>query len=111
VLHGGYVHGGRRPSGEPPPAVEDFHMLLRDLYIPPGKIGYWQIAFRDEDARREDVRAAVESGRFSVDVLYGDYEGGQRVITRFGVGREDTEWKLVVVRHWQIDRAEPRQRG
>jgi hypothetical protein len=86
-------------------------MLLRDLYIPPGKIGYWQIAFRDEDARREDVRAAVESGRFSVDVLYGDYEGGQRVITRFGVGREDTEWKLVVVRHWQIDRAEPRQRG
>ena len=41
--------------------------------------------------------------------LYGDYEGGQRVITRFGVARDDDGvWRHSAVRHWQIDRSDPR---
>lgn len=87
-------------------------MLSRDLYIPPGKIGFWQIAFRDGDDRRAEVLAAVESGRFTIDLLYGDYEGGQRVITRFGVVRDGDGWNLLTARHWQLDRPEiARPRG
>ena len=55
-----------------------------------------------------EVLAAVERGVFSVHVLYGDYEGGQRVVSHFGVRREeDGTWPLTVVRHWQIDRDDP----
>ena len=111
VIHGGFVHPGRAMSGDAPPPLEQFRMLSRDLYIPPGTIGFWQIAFREEDAGREELRRAIEDGRFSVDILYGDYEGGQRVISRFGVlRRDDGAWELSVVRHWQIDRADPRGR-
>jgi hypothetical protein len=47
-----------------------------------------------------------------VDVLYGDSEGGQRAVSRYGVGREaDGAWHMTTVRHWQVDRAEPRARG
>lgn len=107
VIHGGYVHGGERVLASQDHAeVEAFRMLTRDLYIPPGKIGFWQVAFRDEDDRREEVLAAVESGRFAIDLLYGDYEGGQRVITRFGLLREGERWNLVTARHWQLDRPE-----
>ena len=112
VLYGGYVHPTTlSPSVDPAP-VDDFRMLSRDLYIPPGKIGFWQVAYRDEDEHRAEVLAGVEAGRFGVDLLYGDYEGGQRVITRFGVLREDDHWNLVSVRHWQLDRPEiARPRG
>jgi hypothetical protein len=112
VLYGGYVHGARLGSSDDHPPIDDFRMLARDLYIPPGKIGFWQIAFRGEDAHREEVLAGVESGDFTIDLLYGDYEGGQRVITRFGLQREGDAWNLITARHWQLDRPEiPRPRG
>jgi len=63
---------------------------------------------RDENEGREEILEAVRAGRFTVDVLYGDYEGGQRVVSRFGVFREGDAWTLSVVRHWQIDRPNPR---
>jgi hypothetical protein len=112
VLYGGYVHGERLGPSDDHAPIDDFRMLSRDLYIPPGKIGFWQIAFRGEDAHREDVLAGVELGEFTIDLLYGDYEGGQRVITRFGLKREDDAWSLLTARHWQLDRREiPRPRG
>ena len=43
--------------------LEEFRMLSRDLYIPPGKIGFWQVAYRDNDAGRDDVLEAVRGGR------------------------------------------------
>ena len=39
-----------------------------------------------------------------MEILYGDYEGGQRLTSRFGVSRgEDGVWRHSVVRHWRID--------
>jgi hypothetical protein len=107
VLHGGHV-GGRRRGDDDHQPLEDFRRLTRDLYLPPGTVGFWQIAFRDDDARREEVLALVEEGAFGVELLYGDYEGGQRVVSRFGVRREGERWALIVVRHWQVDRSNPR---
>jgi hypothetical protein len=109
VLHGARFYPERRPGTEPAP-LEEFRRLTRDLYIPPGKVGFWQGAYRDDaDPDREVAVAAIERGEFGVDVLYGDYEGGQRVVTRFGCQRDESgAWALAAGRHWQIDRDDPR---
>lgn len=109
VLHGARFYPERRP-GDQPAQLEEFRRVTRDLYIPPGKLGFWQGAFRDEDdPDREVALGAIERGEFGLDVLYGDYEGGQRVVTRFGSQRqEDGTWTLAAGRHWQIDRENPR---
>lgn len=110
VLHGGHVFPERRVATGDHAPLEEFRMLTRDIYIPSGKVGFWQIAFREpDDPVREPLLEGVERGIFSADVLYGDYEGGQRVITRFGVSREDDGvWRHSAVRHWQVDRNDPR---
>jgi hypothetical protein len=108
ALRGGYVHELRRLANQGYAPLEEFRRPILDLFIPPGKVGFWQIAFRDDDERRDEVLQAVEGERFSVDLLYGDYEGGQRVVTRFAVSRAGEGWTLNVVRHWQVDRADPR---
>jgi hypothetical protein len=109
VLHGARFYPERRP-GDQPGQLEEFRRVTRDLYIPPGKMGFWQGAYRDEaDPDREVALAAIERGEFGLEVLYGDYEGGQRVVTRFGSQRqEDGTWTLAAGRHWQIDRENPR---
>jgi hypothetical protein len=112
VLHGGAVYPRREGASVELPPLETFTMLSRDIYIPPGSIGFWQIAYREDSRARRAILAAVESGTLMVDVLYGDSEGGQRAVSRYGVGREeDGAWHMTTVRHWQVDRAEPRARG
>jgi hypothetical protein len=104
VLDGGYVYPERRTAsiGDHAP-LDDFRMLTRDIYIPSGKAGLWQIAFRDGDAGRAELLRAVDRGDFAFELLYGDYEGGQRVITRFGVFRDpDGVWRHAIVRHWRL---------
>jgi hypothetical protein len=45
----------------------------------------------------------------TIDLLYGDIEGGQRVISRFGlIARTDGTWLANPARHWNIDRSDPR---
>ena len=39
----------------------------------------------------------------TVDLLYGDHEGGQRTMSRFILTREDDEWRCSVVRHWALN--------
>jgi hypothetical protein len=109
VLHGSRFYPDRW-STEEHAAPKDFHRLTRDLYIAPGKLGFWQGAWRDDDnPDRRAALEAIEQGHFRIDLLYGDYEGGQRVITRFGCQRaEEGGWSLIAARHWQIDRSDPR---
>jgi hypothetical protein len=46
---------------------------------------------------------------FTIDLLYGDQEGGQRTISRFLVipGGEDA-WYCQAARHWNLDPPDPR---
>jgi len=106
ILHGGYVGALNTAMNDHQP-LGDFRMLVRDLYLPPGKVGFWQIAFRD-DPRHDEVRGLVDGGAFSVELLYGDFEGGQRAVSRFGVRRDGDGWNLAIARHWQLDRPNPR---
>ena len=91
MIHGWRTEVAELTGGTPPPTVEDFRRQTRDLYIPAGETGFWQGAVRDRDdpAYASCARAAENGRRVMVDLLYGDYEGGQRTITRFGINRGD----------------------
>jgi hypothetical protein len=91
--------------------VEDFRIQGRDLYIPPSGIGLWQGALRDrsEEIHAQLTRAVADRRAFTMDLLYSDPTGGQRVISRFSFtpGGED-QWIAGVARHWNLDRASAR---
>ncbi|HWG09195.1 MAG TPA: hypothetical protein VN672_09330 [Solirubrobacteraceae bacterium] len=120
VLHGWHLWPRRAGLEDPHPVLDDFRTQTRDLYVPAGDISFWQAALRDSgDELYAPVREAIASGGpLSVDLLYGDHEGGQRTITRFYMiprhrpaGEQDEEpWLRLcsVSRHWNIDRADPR---
>lgn len=112
VLHGWHLWPERRLGRDGPLPAEEFTRLTRDLYIPVRDTGFWQGSFRDPaSAEFAAAKRAIEARQpMSVDILYGDFEGGQRVITRFGLlPREDGDGLLaVVVRHWNVDRSDPR---
>jgi hypothetical protein len=99
-----------------PPPLDDFTTLTRDLYVAPGDIGFWQGSFRDpaSDGYLEARRAVEARQSIGVDILYGDFEGGQRVITRFMLTPKEVEgaarWFASVGRHWNVDRPDPRER-
>jgi hypothetical protein len=112
VLHGWRFAVGRQPMDGHPPLTE-FHQHQRDIFIAPNDIGFWQAAFRDDsDPQYGDAVAAVQAREMlTIDVLYGDHEGGQRAISRFTLqprGDDDPVWLASVVRHWNIDRPDPR---
>jgi hypothetical protein len=113
VMHAWHVQPLISGPLEPPP-LEDFHRQQLDLFIPAGDSGYWLGALRDPDERGyADVRAALESHEpVHVDLMYGDYEGGQRTIVRFMLtGWPDDQVRgkrASVLRYWNVDRDDPR---
>jgi hypothetical protein len=110
IIHG-WLFYPNWDTTRPPPRLEDFHLQSRDLYVPPGDIGFWQAAFRDQDDPQygEACKAVTSKGQMTVDLLYGDHEGGQRIITRFGLmPRDDEGWLLTAGRYWNVDRPDPR---
>ena len=108
VLHSWECVG--RDNAQVAPVESDFRRLSRDLYIPPNDTGFWQGAMRDpDDPDREQLQTAIANGeRILIDVLYGDYEGGQRTITRFMLAPIREGYLCSAVRHWNLDREDPR---
>lgn len=104
----------RRPELSTPHAPPDEHrQQTRDLYVPAGDTGFWQGAIREpDDPFREGLREAFAAGEvMTVDLLYGDHEGGQLTISRFILAREeDGRWLPGVVRHWALESVDPRVR-
>jgi hypothetical protein len=112
VLHGWSSVAGGVHADEPHAEPEQFRSQTRDLYLPPGDVGFWQGAFRDpaEPGYAELCEAIQERRRLTVELLYGDHEGGQRVVSRFGLSstRDGSVWLASVGRHWNLDRPDPR---
>jgi hypothetical protein len=136
------IHGWRLATEvEMPPRRPDlsqFTAQTRDEYVGAGDAGFWQGALRDPDAElfKATAKAIAAGDPLTIDVLYGDFEGGQRVITRFSVvaspfaaHEEDgpapalapsadlggerligsqRRWLVSVGRHWNVDRPDPR---
>jgi hypothetical protein len=111
LLNCWYVHPEQAFSDIPHAELDEFTRLTIDLYIPAGDAGYWEGAVRDVANPTFDPLAKVVEAHepFSVDLLYGDQEGGQRTISRFMMlpfGEND--WYCQATRHWNIDRPDPR---
>jgi hypothetical protein len=96
-------------DGGPSP-LESFRPHTRDIYVPAGDTGFWQGAIRDpDDPEREAVLAAIASREsLTIELLYGDGEGGQRIISRFAViPVGEDQWLVSVSKHWNLDRDDP----
>ena len=110
VLHGWRFYTGDL-RGERRPGPEDFMNQTRDIYVPPGDTGFWQGAYRDPgQPDYEEARQAIKDDvPLTIDVLYGDNEGGQRMITRFVLRpTKDDTYINSSIRHWNVDRPNPR---
>jgi len=112
VLHGWRVQPVDRGTATTRPDPGSFRSQQRDLYIPASGCSFWQAAIREGDqAERDQLEKGLGDGMVLIDLLYGDHEGGQRVISRFNVVRPSSggsDWLLSVVRHWNLDRDDPR---
>ena len=129
VLHGWRLCTQRQHPHDQAPPLDEFRLQTRDMYIPPGDIGFWQGAIRNPcDPQYDEARKVIEGRReWILDLLYGDEDGGQRVIGRFRCqpvpwaeqgapagdaqdpGGDHCAWMLTVARHWSLDRPDPRQ--
>ncbi|MGH2863690.1 MAG: hypothetical protein ACRDJX_00415 [Solirubrobacteraceae bacterium] len=119
VLHGWHLWTRLERGQTPPPVPPDdpgLRRLQRDLYVPAGDVSFWQAAIRDPgDPLYAPLADAIHARHaLSIDVLYGDHEGGQRTITRFRLtprppgDDEPSLWLCSTSRHWNLDRADPR---
>jgi hypothetical protein len=85
ILHGWQLipHWETTTIRCPPP--QNFTPQTRDMYVASADLGFWQGALRDPDARLfKEATAAIEAREtMMLDLLYGDFEGGQRVVSRF----------------------------
>jgi len=92
-------------------APEAFRPQMRDLYVGSGDVGFWQAAIRDpNDPDYGLIRGAIEERTlFLIELLYSDHQGGQRAVALFTLAPgEDHHWLCSVVRHWNLDRPNPR---
>jgi hypothetical protein len=112
VLDAWLAHPDRLAGNEQrPPDLGRLHRLTRDLYIASDDVGFWQGALREPDTDEfRTLSAAVQERRqLTIDLLYGDFEGGQRTISRFSlIPRDNGGWYATNVRHWSLDRPDPR---
>jgi hypothetical protein len=111
VIHGWQVSVGRPLAHMAQPDPDTFRPQSRDMYVPAGDTGFWQGAIRDrEDPVFEPVREASEAdGLVMVDLLYGDFQGGQRTITRFRLSHRPGEGpRCEVLRVWVLEGIDPR---
>ena len=95
----------RHQRGDTAPDPATFAVQQRDLYVPPGSLGFWQAALRDPDSERfkRTEQAIRTSGRITVDLLYTDHDGAQPTITRFVLlPGNDQYWRCDTTRHWNL---------
>jgi hypothetical protein len=113
VLQGWWFTAHQPQADTPHAPLAEHRPQTRDLYVPAGDTGFWQGAIRGPgDPFREDLDEAYDAGGvLTVDLVYGDHEGGQLTITRFILSREeDGSWRPAVVRHWVLEGVDPRWR-
>jgi hypothetical protein len=109
VLHGWHVRVGLQTE-RVHPQLDEFTPQQLDIYVAPGDNGLWLGALRDPAADIfHAVTDAVKAGEVLVlDLLYGDFEGGQRVISQYSLRHVGERWLAQATRHFNVDRPDPR---
>jgi hypothetical protein len=95
----------RHRRGDTPPGIASFAPQQRDLIISTGRVGFWQAALRDPGTPlfAATAEALDTAGRITVDILYGDHEGGQPTITRLVLLPDDARvWRCDATRYWNL---------
>ena len=115
VIHGWHAEAQLEMGIEDHSPIDEFRPQSRDLYVPPNDSSFWQGAFRENDPelRAKFADLVGRNEPFTIELLYGDHEGGQRVISRFSVVHfgddgDPSNWIVSVIRHWNLDRIDPR---
>jgi hypothetical protein len=110
LLHGWSLMPDRALADVPHADVADFRRQGIDIYVPPGGSGAWESAIRDRgDPAWAPLLSTIDAREpFTIDLLYGDQDGGQRTISRFTVLPGTDVWIVQAARHWNIDRPDPR---
>ena len=111
LLHGWHLIPERGSAADPHADPQVFRRLTIDLFVAPGATGYWEGAIRDvTDPQRAALVASIEAREpFTIDLLYGDQDGGQRTISRFTLVPTQTDaWITQAAKHWNLDRPDPR---
>jgi hypothetical protein len=112
VLQSWLAEGGRPSADRARPDPGQFRRQSRDLYIPAGGTSFWQGALRDQDDETyRAIHDAIAAGQtLTINLVYSDHEGGQRAMSQFLLNPRDSspDWVSSVVRHWSLDRADPR---
>jgi hypothetical protein len=109
VLHGWHISVGLQTERSHPP-FEDFTTQNLDIYVAPGDIGLWLGALREPAADTfKAVADAFAAGEpLIISLLYGDFEGGQRVITQLTLRHGAERCLAQATRHFNVDRPDPR---
>jgi len=111
ILHGWRICDVIERGDQRRPELAEFTAQTRDMYVASGDIGFWQGAFRDPTEPIFGLARDAANARqgVTIELLYGDHEGGQRMISRFGLTpTPNGSWLAIVGRHWNLDRADPR---
>jgi hypothetical protein len=109
VLHAWHVLVGLQTNRSHPP-LEEFTTQNLDIYVAPNDNGLWLGALRDPAADMfQAVAEAVKAGEtLVIHLLYGDFEGGQRVVTQFSLRHASERFLAQATRHFNVDRPDPR---
>jgi hypothetical protein len=111
VIHGWHLCTGVRRERSRP-ELDEFTTQNMDIYVAPGDNGFWEGAYRDPSVSEfKEVTSAIEAGdTLSLSLLYGDFQGGQRVISQLTLRRSEGQdaWLASAVRHFNVDRPDPR---
>jgi hypothetical protein len=112
VLQGWKVTAEGRPTAVIPdiPDIGEFRRQGRDLYVPPSDVSFWQGRVAGDDDQYAAVHDSVaRQETLTVYLCYSDHEGGQRAVSLFLLDpTSDAQWLCTVVRHWYLDRPDPR---
>jgi hypothetical protein len=110
LIHGWFVTEQHPFDNAPHAAPEDFRRQGIDLYVSAGGSGYWEAAIRDADDSMRSVAEKALANRepFRIDLLYGDQQGVERSVSRFLIVPAENFWYGQAIRHWNLDRPDPR---
>ena len=111
VIQGWHLRLDPLASEHPHAEPDEFRAQTRDLYVPGDGIAFWQAAIRDpNDPEYAQLADAIRGSRvFAVELLYSDDDGGQRSIGAYAIAKlGDDRWMCSMVRHWNLDRPDPR---
>jgi hypothetical protein len=111
VLQAWKVTAEGRPTDVPDlPDIHEFRRQGRDLYVPPSDVSFWQGRVAGGDDEYPAVHDSVARRQtLTIYLCYSDHEGGQRAVSMFLLDpTSDDQWLCTVVRHWYLDRPDPR---